>query len=316
MEKGRPSVATIDICLATYNGEGWLPEFLVSLKKQSCTSWKLIVADDGSTDSTIQVLLSHFKLEPHKIRVVERKSVGEGVVSNFHDALAASTADYVFLADQDDVWLPQKLSQMLSAIQTMEESRNNPVLVYSDMQVVDTALQPLNKSWWKYCGVSKTWVHDLRHLLVQNAVPGCAMAMNRSLLDLALPIPNRVPMHDWWLLLVCLVSGTVGYVDSPCVRYRRHQSALTYLRRDGWWHGVKQFFGGRRNVRELYQQSAIQARYLLERMNHHLVPEQKSLLKSYILAAESGWWKKRWLLSKMRIRIATLKGSIKFYMWV
>lgn len=309
-------MAKIDICLATYNGDEWLSDFLDSLDKQKVTDWRLIVADDGSTDSTMEVLLSHFKLEPHKIWIVERKSVGDGVINNFHDALAASTADYIFLADQDDVWLPQKLSQMLNAIQTMEGSRNSPVLVYSDMQVVDSTLQPLSESWWEYSGVSKTWVNDLRHLLAQNAVPGCAMAMNRSLLNLALPIPSQVPMHDWWLLLVCLVSGSVGYVDSPCVRYRRHQGALTYLRRDGWGHAIKQFFWGRRSIRELFQQSAQQACYLLERMNQRLEPEQQKLLKNYVLAAGSGWWKKRWLLMKMRIRIATLKGSIKFYVWV
>ena len=107
---------TIDICLATYDGAAWVQEFLNSLDAQTYTDWRLVVSDDASKDGTLEIIRIHFTNTPEKLSIVQRERTGAGVVQNFQDAIEASSSEYILLADQDDVWMPEKLRALLAVM--------------------------------------------------------------------------------------------------------------------------------------------------------------------------------------------------------
>lgn len=307
----------IDICLATYNGQEWLAEFLRSLELQTYRNWRLVVSDDGSTDETIAMVGSFFKQCSERLLMVERERRGAGVIENFQDALQASTADYIFLADQDDVWLPNKLMDLFLALREVETTGRLPASVYSDLGVVDQNLHRLSESWWTYSQVPATWCLSLRRLLVQNSVPGCAMIVNRRLLDVALPIPAEAVMHDWWLLLVASVMGRVAYFEARAtVLYRRHGAALTYVEKDGLIAALKRFLLQGAALKAAYKASTLQAAALLRRVGARATAQTLEPVRRYVQSAARGWLGRRLSLLAGGVVKPTLKGTIRFYFWV
>lgn len=308
--------ALIDICMTTYNGAEWLEEFLLSLRRQTHHKWRLLVSDDGSKDGSLDILCSFFNDDPNRLIVVDRPCIGTGIVRNFHDVLKASQADYVLLADQDDVWLPEKITTLFRAIEELEGSDKSPALIFSDMVVVDEHLNILSNSWWKYSGAKPQWALSFRNLLCQNTVPGCSLIINRSLLHAALPIPVQALMHDWWLLLVCAIVGKTGYSPEKTVLYRRHKRAATYSDMGGIIAALGRFVFRGKTVRKDFNKTVLQALSLKLVYEKRLSKCDLRVLQEYIRAAEENWFVRRWLLIKNRIHRTTIKGSFRFYFWV
>ena len=216
----------VDICLATYNGEHFLEEFYNSLAKQLHHEWILLIRDDMSTDSTPSVT-DKIAVSDSRVRLVDDNCGNLGVIKNFSTLLSFSTSKYVMLADQDDIWYPEKVAKSLSAIQELEQvnpGHIRPALVFSDLHVVDANLNVIHTSFVHMQGLEKLRQPSFRQLLTQNAAPGCTIIVNRALLDLALPIPVEAVMHDWWLMQVASLFGVIGYIDEPTMAYRQHDS--------------------------------------------------------------------------------------------
>ncbi len=215
------SIPQVEIALATYNGARFLPEQLASIAAQDWTEIGIVAADDGSTDKTPDIL-STFTARP--LRVVADTG-GRGVRDNFAVALGATVAPYVFLSDQDDWWEADKVSAMMAKMLELERVHGaaHPILVTCDLAIVDRNLQPTGGNWFAATSKSAD-AHALADLVLTGHVPGCAMAVNRALLDMALPIPADVYIHDWWITLLAATMGTIGYVDRPLIRYRQHGS--------------------------------------------------------------------------------------------
>jgi len=217
--------ASVVIVLATYNGAPWLEAQVRSLQAQDHQAWRLLVRDDGSTDGT-PALLARLAGEEPRLSVLE--SPGRlGVVGNFGallEAGRAAGADYLLPCDQDDVWHPAHVSRALALVRRLEEvhGRAWPLLVHSDVEVVDAALRPLHPSLLGTLGHGHEPDRPLPFLLAQNFVTGCASLANRALLELALPLPPGCPMHDWWLALCAASAGALGFDPTPGVRYRQH----------------------------------------------------------------------------------------------
>lgn len=197
----------LSVCMCTYNGARFLREQLESILMQLGPQDELIVVDDGSRDSTVAVLQS---LGDSRLRLY-RNERNLGPVRSFERALALAQGDRVFLADQDDVWLPGKVPAMVDAL-------NEADLAVSDCRVVDEALNELHPSFFAR---QRSGPGLLRNL-ARNTYLGCCIALRRELLQVALPFPARLPMHDWWLGLVAEAFGRVVFVAQPLVLYRRH----------------------------------------------------------------------------------------------
>jgi hypothetical protein len=140
-------------------------------------------------------------------------------------AATKTDARYVFLADQDDVWDSGKMQTQLKVLKEAEKSRgaSHPILTHSDLEVVGDKLEPIHRSFREYQGLSHDFVDPLQTLLIHSGMMGCTIAINRALLDIAVPLPAESP-HDWWLGLCAAATGTVIATEERTVRYRQHAS--------------------------------------------------------------------------------------------
>lgn len=215
---------TVDILLATYNGEAFLPEQIESVLAQSFADWRLLVRDDGSTDDTAAIVRQYVSQYPDRILPVEDQDTGLGAAGNFARLMEQSRAPYVMLCDQDDVWLPDKVERMLAAIRELEadSSTELPLLVFSDLTVVDRELKTINPSFWQYMLTDPVAGCLVNRLMGQNVVTGCASICNRRLVELTLPIPAEALMHDWWMALVAASLGELRCLPEATVLYRQH----------------------------------------------------------------------------------------------
>lgn len=222
--------------LATFNGELFLAQQIESILAQDYEHLRLAVRDDGSSDGTLAIIRSFVERDPERVVLLEDTLGNLGSTMNFLQLLLSSSADYVMLSDQDDVWLPGKVSLTLAAMKKSEQrhGREMPLLVHTDLMVVDRDLSVLAKSFWKYQKINPE--HDaINRLLVQNVVTGCTVMVNRSLLKLLRPIPDGAIMHDWWLALLAASFGRIGQVAAPTLFYRQHGSnAVGAIKWNAW----------------------------------------------------------------------------------
>ena len=215
----------IDILLSTYNGERWLREQLDSILAQSYGGWRLLIRDDGSTDGTVAIVDEYAHLNPEKIvRLEESKNIG--CVRSYEYLLYASTAEYICFADQDDVWLPQKLEHMLKV--SMESEKNaptdTPIVVCSDLRVVDAELHVIDESFWHMVRLRPDLLQTPQQLGTCNYVTGCAMMFNRVAKELALPFLPNAYMHDAVVALTTLYrGGKIVILPEKDILYRQHE---------------------------------------------------------------------------------------------
>ncbi|MEZ0609315.1 glycosyltransferase family 2 protein [Fibrella sp. WM1] len=197
----------VSVCLAAYNGEKHIGRQLASIVNQLGPDDEVIVSDDASTDATHQIVAS---FNDSRIKFYTNTGT-HGPVGNFQHALSLATGDLIFLSDQDDVWLPDKLTDTVRLLDTHD-------LVVSDCTIVDEQLNTLHPSFFAMRGSRSGFVHNL----LKNSYMGCCMAFRRDILILALPIPATVYMHDWWIGLLAELNGKVYFYKKPLILYVRH----------------------------------------------------------------------------------------------
>ena len=211
----------VEILLATYNGEHYLREQLDSLLEQDYNNWVVRAFDDVSTDDTYRILEEYREKYPDKF-ILKKNEKGFGSAKkNFMELIKNSSCDYVMCCDQDDVWLPNKISLTLDAMKTHEQE-NMPILVHTDLKVVDSNLKVLSESFFAHSNFRKTFA--LNEILIQNFVTGCTMMMNRSMVALMSRVEdcNRILMHDWLASVLATGVGKVVFVDTQTMLYRQH----------------------------------------------------------------------------------------------
>ncbi len=227
MTKGQTAVL-----LAAYNGERFLLPMLESLENQTDRDWICMIHDDGSSDGTVRLLnewIENHGGEDGRYRLVQGPPAG-GAAANFFFLLSMVEADFYLFADQDDVWLPEKIAKTracLSALTEKPAAEETPAAVFTDMYVTDEALRVTAPSFIRSIGRSP---HRTAYpqLLIDNPAAGCTMMFNRALRDLALQATDEkalsdIEMHDGWLLLLASIYGRVDCVDEPLAYYRQHQ---------------------------------------------------------------------------------------------
>lgn len=197
----------ISVCLATRNGSRYVGEQLTSILLQLSVDDEVVMSDDASTDDTLEIARS---LNDNRVKILQHKHA-IGIVSNFEASLKQSSGDVIFLADQDDVWLPGKVETTLTHLDHFD-------LVLSDCQIVDDQLHPIASLQNKK---SKTQKGILKNL-IRNSYMGCCMAFRRPVLQKALPFPCDIPMHDIWIGLVAEMHFKVSVIPDKLVLHRRH----------------------------------------------------------------------------------------------
>ena len=199
------------ICMATCNGERYIDEQLESILAQLGAEDEIIICDDGSTDATLHKIR---RFADPRIRVIESKHAG---ISNAFDrALSLASGQYLFLADQDDVWLPGRLAEMCDALATH-------ILVVTDCAVVDSGGNMMYESYFALLGSGPGLLRNL----LRNSYLGCCMAFRRELLKVVLPIPRDVP-HDYWIGMLSETVAEPYFLRRKLLLYRRHASTASF----------------------------------------------------------------------------------------
>ena len=202
----------VSVCMATKNGATFIKEQLDSILAQLRDEDEIIISDDCSSDDTLTVVRS---FQDPRIRLLESRSE-KGIARSFEASLNASHGEYIFLADQDDVWLPEKVNKMIQALKDYD-------LVMSDCHLVDDNLGLNTRSFYHYNRSGK----GLFRNLLKNSYMGCCMAFTKALKDRALPFPDDIPMHDFWIGLIGELYFKVYFMPDVLVLHRRHASNAT-----------------------------------------------------------------------------------------
>lgn len=215
---------TVDIAMATYNGENFLEEQILSIQKQSYQNWNLYISDDGSTDSTVK-LIQRFASEDSRIKLINTERKG-GVIANFNCALEHTVSEYIALCDQDDIWPSERLEKMVCNIKLKEENGiNRPIMFFSDLVLVDEKGFEISESFYKFNNLNPYLNMKKNRLCWNCTIYGCTTIINRSLLNISIPIPSTALMHDQWLALKASHSGGLYYLDGfKSIRYRQHSN--------------------------------------------------------------------------------------------
>jgi glycosyltransferase involved in cell wall biosynthesis len=215
---------TIDILLATYNGENFLKEQIDSLLNQTYQNWRLLIHDDGSKDNTLEIIKGYALEFSDKIVFIDDGIKTGGSKNNFAHLMSFAKAPYIMFCDQDDVWLENKIELTLNKmLESEQKNSNKPVLVHTDLKVVDSNLGIIANSMFEYQRLNDAHGKDIYKLAVENCITGCTVMINNNLLKLSLPIPKEAIMHDWWIGLVCLGNkGVVEFENRSTILYRQH----------------------------------------------------------------------------------------------
>jgi len=209
---------SISVALATYNGEKYISEQLNSILPQLGPEDEIIISDDGSSDRTLEIVAGFCSAQ---IKVL--KNPGKGVISNVENAIKHTSGDIIFLCDQDDVWLPDKVSVTKKYL-----LESDVKLVVSDAIVVDENLKVLEDSFFKLMNSGSGFIKNF----IKNTYHGCCMAFLKELKEVILPFPKNIPMHDSWIGLMAELYGKVLFIPEKLIYYRRHQNNATVLKRE------------------------------------------------------------------------------------
>ncbi|MBQ9201473.1 MAG: glycosyltransferase [Bacteroidales bacterium] len=215
----------IAILLCVYDSALWLPQLLNSLYAQSCQDFQILVHDDGSRDDTLSIL-EKYRQQYGKLEIDYDSCPGRKAMGSFIWLLERHPGyRYYMFCDHDDVWLPEKIALTLEKMQECEAARpHSPVVVNTDLTVVDRDLHVIHPSFWKYNGIDRPLLSDFNYLTVCNAFTGCTMMINSQARDLSLPVGPHAMMHDKWIALKVADcrDGVLAYVEKPTILYRQH----------------------------------------------------------------------------------------------
>lgn len=259
---------SISVALCTFNGARFLPEQLASIAAQTQWPDELVVCDDGSTDNTLDLVRAFAATAPFPVRVqVNPDRLGS--TGNFAQAVSLCTGDLIALADQDDVWRPEKLARLEHALRDQPGAG----LVFSDATMVDERLRSLGYTLWEAVEFRPRERRQFRDgqafpsLLRRYRVTGATMAFRAACKNLVLPIPGQW-VHDAWIALLIAAVAPVALVEEPLLLYRQHAGQQLGERKRGL---LQQYRVARSMTRESYQ--AVVERFTEARDRLRGVPE-------------------------------------------
>lgn len=219
----------IDILLSTYNGARYLHEQIDSIINQSFTDWHLLIRDDGSTDNTVVIVDDYCQKYPRKIKKITDTFGNVDVIRSFEILLENSTADYIMFCDQDDFWLPNKIELSFNKIKQMENQYglDIPLLVHTNLKVVDENRNLICDSFWKYSALKPEILDkNIYYLSICNCVTGCTVLINKKAKEISLPFIAPIEMHDVWIALHVKKYGEIDYLYIPTIEYRQHAANI------------------------------------------------------------------------------------------
>lgn len=207
----------ISVCMATYNGEKYIKEQLSSILSQLSEKDEIIVSDDSSTDKTVEIIES---FQDKRIKILKKNKFRQPNL-NFENALKYSKGDIIFLSDQDDVWIENKVEIILNQLKKYD-------LIVSDAFITNEKLNITNESLFSEVNSNRGILKNI----IKNTYYGCCMAFKRKVLKKALPFPKtREIGHDLWLGIIADRYFKVKFLKEKLIYFRRHENTLTTIKK-------------------------------------------------------------------------------------
>ena len=214
------------VVMATYNGEKYIKEQIDSILKNMNDCDELIISDDGSTDNTIKLINEY---QDKRIKLINGPR--KGVKQNFANAIENATGKYIFLSDQDDIWMENKMRLVLE-----EFEKNNVTVVIHDAEVIDENFKVTIPSFFEH---RKSGKGVLKNIYI-NTYIGCCMAFDANLKGDVLPIPNDIEMHDQWIGILGEIKGKGSiFLKEKLIKYRRHSNNVSQMTHYGVFKMIK-----------------------------------------------------------------------------
>ncbi len=206
----------ISVLLAAYCDKRYLTEEIKSILPQMADDDELLISDDSPSGCTITRDAALAFQDP-RIRCLQGPR--RGVIRNVEFLLGQAQGSILVLSDQDDVWLPDKLSRTRECLGGVCK----PALLLHNAKLTDEALQPTGETLFQQRKAAPGYLRNL----LRNSYTGCCMAFTRELLPYVLPFPQGLPMHDQWIGMRAEQVGTVTFEQTPLILHRRHEGAQT-----------------------------------------------------------------------------------------
>jgi len=199
----------ISVCIATYNGAKFIKAQLDSILCQLGDDDEVIVSDDSSTDDTVEIIK---QIGDKRIKLFTNQEF-RSPIFNFEHTISKAAGQYIFLSDQDDIWLPNKVEITLKYL-------NDYNLVVSDCILIDQNKNEISPSFFE---LNNSKSGFFSHIF-KNSYLGCCMAFDRKILQAVLPFPRKIAMHDIWIGLLSELIGKSIFISDKLVLFRRHTS--------------------------------------------------------------------------------------------
>lgn len=286
----------LTILLSTYNGSKFLQQQLESLYQQTYPHIRILVRDDGSSDSTRNILDS--EQARGRIEILAGHN-NLGPAQSFFELLrnaVSSETEYVAFCDQDDIWHPEKITHAVSTL--MDIAGHGPAMYCSRLEIVDEQLNHIGYT-------EMPGKLGFGNALVENVAVGCTVLLNRDAIELiGKNLPSRVYIHDWWCYLVSSCFGQVVYDNNAYIKYRQHGGntiGVASNRLGHWRRKWRRFFGRGEGHRWLSEQATIFSSIFQERIPlpqrrivERFVAGRSSLRCRLQMVFSSGIWRQKW----------------------
>lgn len=217
----------ISVAMATYNGEKYLKEQLDSIFNQTYKNIEVIICDDCSNDKTVEILEEYRKKSNLKYFI---NKTNLGFKRNFEKAISLCNGSYISLADQDDIWLENKIEVLLKNI-------NDFSLIHSACSLIDNNSKIISPLWRK----EDNFQYSFTKLIFGNTITGCTVLFKKELLKDSLPIPSQEKYHDWWLALMASKQNGIVYCDEVLVQYRQHSEQDTGANTNSFFSKIQRY---------------------------------------------------------------------------
>lgn len=270
----------VSVLMSTYNGERYIKEQIDSILSQKDVDIHLLIRDDGSKDRT-PLICKEYMDKYSNINFYQGENVGVG--KSFMELLEmAPKAEYYSFADQDDVWLKDKLIQAIRSIKSIKEIQDKPVLYTSNQILVNEKLNPYGLRF------QKEPRHDLIQEVASNSLSGCTMVMDLSLKNIISDKKYKpedyflnTRLHDTWFLIVANIVGEIIYDEKSYILYRQHENNVVGVKKKTTFQKI--FDKYNRFITGKYRGNRSRtAMFLQEKFNMKLSIEQKDELKYFI----------------------------------
>lgn len=200
----------ISVCMTSYNGEKYIGKQIETILVNLTDVDELIISDDGSTDQTKDIIMAYSQKDA-RIRLIDGPK--QGVIANFEHAIKSARGDFIYLADQDDLWDRKKVERVQACFEDV-----NCMLVIHDADIIDEEEKEIEPSFFQRRGSKPGVINNI----IKNSYIGCCMAFRREILEQVLPIPKNIEMHDQWIGILAEMQGEVCFLEEVLFHYRRH----------------------------------------------------------------------------------------------